>query len=329
MRHLRAAALLSALFLLLALPAVYAQAVTSAGDYAIYVVQQGQTLASIAGDAHVPVATLALYNRMGVGDKLVTGQVLLVPQVAEAPAVTTPTTTTPPTPPPSTTPPTVTTTPPVVTPPPTTTTTAVGDTVSGVIASVTAEVTKIYNPANGQVLYSKATRGMKLLVVGQSGDYYAVLMEAGATGLIAKGDLALSTVTKTIAKPQPAPAPTVGRMDVVEAARKYLGVPYEYGGKLPDTVDCSLLVQTAFKSVGVTLPRTAADQSQVGVAVKFEDLVAGDRLYFYKRGTNEIGHTGIYIGNGDFIHASSNRKMVAISNLSEQAYSSIYAWACR
>ena len=89
-------------------------------------------------------------------------------------------------------------------------------------------------------------------------------------------------------------------------ATKLLGVEYQFGAASDrdDAVDCSSLVQKAFKDVGVTLPRTAYGQSRNGLEVEFSALRRGDRLYFKMTDRDvPIDHTALYLGDGNMLHA--------------------------
>lgn len=98
---------------------------------------------------------------------------------------------------------------------------------------------------------------------------------------------------------------------------KFIGTPYVWGGTdVNNGIDCSAFVQKMFGTIGEHLPRTAAEQVNVGAKVgRLQDLVAGDRLYFWDRKRGKVGHTGIYLGNGYFVHSSSNHKGVATDYL--------------
>lgn len=107
---------------------------------------------------------------------------------------------------------------------------------------------------------------------------------------------------------------------LVTKAKSAIGTPYVYGGSAPGGFDCSGLVKWAYNSVGVTLPRTAREQSVVGEKVgKVEDMRAGDIVAFRhpKRGY----HTGIYVGDGKFIHSPRRRTHVRINSLSDPYFS--------
>lgn len=107
---------------------------------------------------------------------------------------------------------------------------------------------------------------------------------------------------------------------LLQHARSAIGTPYVLGGSKPGGFDCSGFVLWAYKNVGVKLPRTAREQSVVGESVRnIEDMRAGDIVAFRhpKRGY----HTGIYVGDGKFIHSPRKRTRVRINSLSDPYFS--------
>ncbi|MBE8952375.1 MAG: C40 family peptidase [Quinella sp. 1Q7] len=114
---------------------------------------------------------------------------------------------------------------------------------------------------------------------------------------------------------------------IVTASMDYIGVPYVFGGTSPYGFDCSGYVQYVFANAGVSLPRTADVQFEVGTPVSTAELVPGD-LVFFSTYTYGASHVGIYVGDGNFIHASSSQG-VTISSLSQAYYSSRYIGARR
>lgn len=109
------------------------------------------------------------------------------------------------------------------------------------------------------------------------------------------------------------------------------GVRYKWGGTNPNTgIDCSAFVKQLFGEIGMKLPRTAAEQALVGTPIKnLEDLQAGDRLYFWSSSRNKIGHTGIYMGNGYFVHSSSGKGKVSTDYLGSPKWLKILVAARR
>lgn len=115
---------------------------------------------------------------------------------------------------------------------------------------------------------------------------------------------------------------------IVKKAHTAIGTPYVRGGSAPGGFDCSGFVKWAYNEVGVKLPRTAREQSTVGHKVsKVEDMRAGDIVAFHhpKRGY----HTGIYVGDGKFIHSPRTRSTVRINSLSDPYFSSTLLGARR
>ena len=105
--------------------------------------------------------------------------------------------------------------------------------------------------------------------------------------------------------------------EVAAFAQQYVGYNYVWGGKSPETgFDCSGLVYYVYQQFGYELNRTAAEQAGNGSHVEANALEPGDVLCFYKGST--IGHSGIYIGDGNYVHAQDSATGVVISPLSER-----------
>lgn len=114
---------------------------------------------------------------------------------------------------------------------------------------------------------------------------------------------------------------------IVDTAKQYLGVPYVWGGSTPRGFDCSGLVQYVFKAHGISLPRTTKEQWTVGASISKSQLQIGDLVFFANTYTTGVSHVGIYVGNNQFIHASSS-KGVIISSLSNTYWAAHY-YGCR
>ena len=101
---------------------------------------------------------------------------------------------------------------------------------------------------------------------------------------------------------------------IAQYAVQFVGCPYSWGGKSPAGFDCSGLVYYVYEQFGITLNRVAQDQARNGVHVDPNDLQPGDILCFYS-GSSYIGHAGIYIGFGMFVHAQNSATGVVITEL--------------
>ena len=121
-----------------------------------------------------------------------------------------------------------------------------------------------------------------------------------------------------------APAPDARYGGVVGIAMQFLGVPYVWGGASPSGFDCSGFSMYVFAKIGVSLPHHAASQYGMGTPVSKDQLQAGDLVFF-----NGLGHMGIYIGGGQFIHAPHSGDVVKISSLSDSWYASTWVGARR
>jgi peptidoglycan DL-endopeptidase CwlO len=111
---------------------------------------------------------------------------------------------------------------------------------------------------------------------------------------------------------------------VVGIAMQYLGTPYVWGGASPGGFDCSGFVMYVYSQVGVSLPHNAAAQYGYGTYVPRDQLQPGDLVFF-----DGLGHVGIYIGGGQFIHSPHTGDVVKISSLSDSWYASTYVGAKR
>lgn len=116
---------------------------------------------------------------------------------------------------------------------------------------------------------------------------------------------------------------------VLKTAMSLLGKPYRYGAEGPDSFDCSGYVMYVFKTVGFDLPHLASDQANYGMPVDKENLTPGDIVFFSYYEGKGIEHSGIYIGDNRFIHASSSKKSVVISEIDTPYYASNYKGARR
>ena len=134
-----------------------------------------------------------------------------------------------------------------------------------------------------------------------------------------------SVIGAAVETPEASIAPPARYGGVVGIAMQYLGIPYLWGGASPTTgFDCSGFAMYVFAQLGVSLPHHAASQYTMGVPVSRDQLQAGDLVFF-----NGLGHMGIYIGGGQFIHSPHTGDVVKISSLSDSWYAATYVGARR
>lgn len=163
--------------------------------------------------------------------------------------------------------------------------------------------------STGSKSLGMAYRGETVTVTAKTDAWYKVEY-AGKTGYM-HGDYL--DVTKTLSEGE----------KIVSCAKQYLGVPYVWGGSSPNGFDCSGFVQYVTRQCGYTIGRTVTQQWNYGTQISKEDLQPGDLVFFVNTYTSGFSHIGIYVGDGEFIHASSNGG-VKYSDLNSNYYTQHY-----
>lgn len=171
--------------------------------------------------------------------------------------------------------------------------------------------------------------GVRLQIFQTKWDWHQVVTDSGQKGWVANF---LVTITNRVDRSRPTNVASRGATgagsNVVRTAQNYLGARYRYGGSSRGGFDCSGFTRYIYAQHGVNLPHNSAAQFQRGTSVAKSDLQAGD-LVFFSRGGRAIGHVGIYIGNGRFIHASNPQGGVKIDSLASGSYARQYKGARR
>ncbi len=109
--------------------------------------------------------------------------------------------------------------------------------------------------------------------------------------------------------------------EIADYALQFVGYPYVYGGSSPKGFDCSGFTSYVYKQFGYSLQRTASGQLDNGYAVSMGELQPGDLVIFKKGGSSKpASHVGLYIGNNQFVHASTSRVGVIVSGMDEAYY---------
>ena len=195
---------------------------------------------------------------------------------------------------------------------------------SGQIAAVSSLFAHIYREAS-------VTKHQPLLTIPfeakleiaaetrqENGRWLQVNLVDGSSGWIQQGDVQLSAQRMTIP-------------ETIELSKRFLGLPYTWGGTSSFGYDCSGFTQMLCRRRAINMPRDAGPQARwEGVReVTRANLEPGDLLYF-GRNLASITHTGYFIGNGDFIHATTNGKpVVQISKLNEEPWTKLFVAARR
>ena len=118
------------------------------------------------------------------------------------------------------------------------------------------------------------------------------------------------------------------RSEIVETARRFIGLPYQWGGSSPDHgFDCSGLTMAVYRINGLNLPRTSKEQYRAGIPIKKGQLKSGDLVFFATSKRKRVSHVGIYTGDNKFIHAPGKGRRICAASLSKKYFKTRYAGA--
>ena len=169
-------------------------------------------------------------------------------------------------------------------------------------------------------------KGTKVELLEVVNSYWLKISYNGKVGYASTGYFEYTVPDKPVTK--------TSASEIIATAKSYLGrIEYKYGAEPWNTnyqfTDCSAFVKLVFEKIhGYTLPRTSKQQATVGTFVAKANLEPGDLVFFDTTGNGEINHVGIYIGDGEFIHASTSNK-VGINNLNTGYWNNHYVTARR
>ena len=189
-------------------------------------------------------------------------------------------------------------------------------------------------PSTSSQSLGKLPKNTKITITGEENGWYKVSYN-GKEGYISKslvteGEPPATTSSRSQEEPRSATTTTqASSNNVVQVAESYAGSRYVSGGSSPSGFDCSGFSQYVFGKCGVTLSRTSYTQATQGTAVNKSELQPGDLLLFHYYGSSSIGHVGIYVGNGKFIHAANSNRGVVYDSIESGYYADNYAGARR
>ncbi len=198
------------------------------------------------------------------------------------------------------------------------------------------------SPGTDTAILDRIVMGSAVEILSNEDSWYKIKAPNGLVGFVSAEYISqtpietadISSAGENITASSAHDAPTDSQLSlgqaIVATARKYIGTPYVYAAAGPSSFDCSGFTMYVMNLHGISLPHQSASQAQCGYEVAMDELVAGDLVFFNTTRKSGVGHVGIYIGDGQFIHASSgSAHAVTISSLSEDYYSAHYLGARR
>lgn len=202
--------------------------------------------------------------------------------------------------------------------------------------TVTASSARVrQKPSTSAATLATAANGKELTVIGINNGWYKVIYSGSKEGYIRSDlmkitDVAKDSTKKTVSAKYNSVKGSTKGAEIANYALQFKGHRYVYGAEGPNSFDCSGLVYYVYKTVyKYNVDRTASQQyKNNGVKVSKEDLVPGDLVFFSSNGRS-VTHVGIYIGDNEFVHASTSDTGVIISNLTSAYYTRVWFGAKR
>jgi peptidoglycan endopeptidase LytE len=201
------------------------------------------------------------------------------------------------------------------------------------VEKLTSEEMGSYTVQKGESLYTISKKvGLSAEEIKKVNGLHTSALKIGQVLLLPKDAGQLDDETEglgngdEITETEPAASAPLGKWSnpeerglLVRVAKAFLGVPYKLGGSTLKGIDCSALVKKIYEVFNIELPRTTRDQFKVGIRIEKDQLTVGDLVFFRRSGNN--AHVGIYVGDGQFVHASSHSREVRVDYLNTPYYS--------
>ena len=208
-------------------------------------------------------------------------------------------------------------------------------------SSETSQTVKYVNTTSGLNMrtgpatsYAKMTTiayGQSVNVLSTSNGW-SKINYSGSTGYVSSQYLQSTKPSSSSSSNSGSTSVSSSASSVIAYAKTLLGKPYVWGAQGPNSFDCSGFTYYVFKNkAGIVLPRTSSAQSKYGTSVSWSNLRAGDLMFFDTNGANngQVSHVGLYIGNGQMIHASSSQRKIVITSVNTSYYKNAFVNARR
>lgn len=178
------------------------------------------------------------------------------------------------------------------------------------------------SPNTSSDIVSQLEQNTSFEIIYTDNGWYNIRMQSGKTGFVCAEYVTKNSVSGT------ADASAVAKR-IASNAYNYIGCRYSYGSSGPSAFDCSGFTSYLYRQQGYSLPRTSNSQGSYGTYVEKQNLTAGDLVFFSNRSDRKINHVGVYVGNNNFIHASTSVRGVVMDNLGSDYYKRNYVTARR
>ena len=192
------------------------------------------------------------------------------------------------------------------------------------IAIVEAKIASLYKEPklHNKYKFMDISYSTILTVLSEEGDWLKVNTNTDGIKYIRKADVKVYDAYATIPKPT--------QKDIVDSAKRYLGLPYVWAGASAYGYDCSGLMYAVYRNHGILIPRDSFVQATYGTPVKRSNLQPGDLMFFaYNGGTGKVYHVSMYVGDGKMIHAPNSSRKIEIISINAGIYKTNYAGARR
>ena len=177
-------------------------------------------------------------------------------------------------------------------------------------------------PSTSYSKLGKLSYGQSVTVISTSNGWSKINYN-GSTGYVSSQYLQSTKPSSSSSSNNSNTSVSASASAVIAYAKTLLGKPYVWGAQGPNSFDCSGFTYYVFKNkAGIVLPRTSSEQSKYGTYVSWNNLRAGDLVFFDTNGANngQVSHVGLYMGNGQMIHASYSQKKIVIANMNTNYY---------
>ena len=205
---------------------------------------------------------------------------------------------------------------------------------SGKKATVTASALNVRSgPSTSNSIIGKAYKGNTVEILDSSNGWYKIKLSNGQVGWASSQYISTSgnsnSGSTNNGNSSNESTNTNKAQAIVNTARAQLGKPYVWGAEGPNTFDCSGLVYYVYGQNGVKMPRSSREQANVGTTVSQSQLQPGDLIFSSTDGSGKVTHVGIYIGNGQMIHAPQEGDVVKVTNANSSYWQKTFVKAKR